>query len=244
MPPKPPPPPPTTTSSSSTPLKQTLSRAQWLSYRIGRGEQGVLTFEPYKSSLLPSWRFRTPAVARPSARALWARFEAFDAQDDFVGMDMARKFVQMGMTRAKRYANHAGGRKYEYRREDRGRPRKGVDEGEGEGEGGGADERKVRSEELPKSVRHPGKEEKEQASLIFREVWIRCKDHEGYKRRKQEFLKEQREWMKDRPWGPITRSRELPQHVGLRFFAQRLYAIEVNTNSVALTCLTAEQANS
>lgn len=28
-------------------------------------------------------------------------------------MDMARKFLQMGMTRARRYANHKGGQKYE-----------------------------------------------------------------------------------------------------------------------------------
>jgi hypothetical protein len=28
-------------------------------------------------------------------------------------MDMARKFVQMGYTRARRYANHASGRKYD-----------------------------------------------------------------------------------------------------------------------------------
>ena len=27
------------------------------SYRISRGEQGVLTFEPYKSILQPHWRF-------------------------------------------------------------------------------------------------------------------------------------------------------------------------------------------
>ena len=27
-------------------------------------------------------------------------------------MDMARKFLQMGYTRARRYTNHAGGRKY------------------------------------------------------------------------------------------------------------------------------------
>jgi hypothetical protein len=27
-------------------------------------------------------------------------------------MDMARKFIQMGYTRARRYANHKGGRKY------------------------------------------------------------------------------------------------------------------------------------
>jgi hypothetical protein len=33
-------------------------------------------------------------------------------QDDFVGADMARKFLMMGWTRARRYANHPSGRKY------------------------------------------------------------------------------------------------------------------------------------
>lgn len=66
-----------------------------MSYRIGRGEQGVLTFEPYKSSLLPLWRFRTPEVARKSSKDLWARFEQYDREDDFVGMDMCRKSIQM-----------------------------------------------------------------------------------------------------------------------------------------------------
>lgn len=64
-------------------------------YRIGRGEQGVLTFEPYKSELLPLWRFRTVQIAKKSSQDLWARFEAYEADDDFVGMDMARKFIQM-----------------------------------------------------------------------------------------------------------------------------------------------------
>ena len=32
---------------------------------------------------------------------------------DFPGADMARKFLRMGWTRARRYANHKGGRKYE-----------------------------------------------------------------------------------------------------------------------------------
>ena len=27
-------------------------------YKIARGEQGVLTVEPYKSEILPHWRFR------------------------------------------------------------------------------------------------------------------------------------------------------------------------------------------
>ena len=29
-------------------------------YRVGRGEQGVLLVEPYKSELLPHCRFKTP----------------------------------------------------------------------------------------------------------------------------------------------------------------------------------------
>jgi hypothetical protein len=41
-----------------------------------------------------------------------AQFLAYKAAGDFVGMDMARKFLQMGWTRARRYANHSGGRKY------------------------------------------------------------------------------------------------------------------------------------
>jgi hypothetical protein len=81
-------------------------------YRVGRGEQGVLLVEPYKSEILPHWRFRTPAIARRSAAKLYALFLGYKARDDFVGMDMARKFLQMGYTRARRYANHRSGRKY------------------------------------------------------------------------------------------------------------------------------------
>ena len=81
-------------------------------YRVGRGELGVLTVEPYKSELLPLWRFATPAAARKSSAALEKRFDAFVKAGDFPGADMARKFIQMGWTRARRYANHPGGRKY------------------------------------------------------------------------------------------------------------------------------------
>jgi hypothetical protein len=82
-------------------------------YRVGRGEQGVLTVEPYKGELLPHWRFKTPDDARASSQKLLAMFEDYRARDDFVGMDMARKFIQMGHTRARRYANYPGGRKYD-----------------------------------------------------------------------------------------------------------------------------------
>lgn len=81
-------------------------------YRVGRGEQGVLLVEPYKSEILPHWRFKTPEIAKQSVEEIMALFEQYRANDDFVGMDMARKFIQMGYTRARRYANYKGGRKY------------------------------------------------------------------------------------------------------------------------------------
>ena len=81
-------------------------------YRIGKGEQGVLMVEPYKSEILPHWRFRTPDLARASADRIFGLFEEYKAAGDFVGMDMARKFLQMGFTRSRRYANHKSGQKW------------------------------------------------------------------------------------------------------------------------------------
>jgi hypothetical protein len=85
-------------------------------YQIGVGEQGVLLVEPYKSELLPHGRFRTPQVAKASSQKLYEMFLDYKAKDDFVGMDMARKFLQMGWTRSRRYANHKTGRKWNAQR--------------------------------------------------------------------------------------------------------------------------------
>ena len=81
-------------------------------YRVGKGEQGVLLVEPYKSEILPHWRFKTPEIAEASSAKIYELFLEYKKQKDFVGMDMARKFLQMGITRARRYANHKSGRKY------------------------------------------------------------------------------------------------------------------------------------
>jgi Domain of unknown function (DUF4385) len=81
-------------------------------YCIGKGEQGVLLVQPYKGEILPYWRFRTPAIARESAQKIYSLFIEYKTAQDFVGMDMARKFLQMGYTRSRRYANHKSGRKY------------------------------------------------------------------------------------------------------------------------------------
>ena len=82
-------------------------------YRIGRGEQGVLLVEPYKSEICKHWRFRTPQIAFDSANRIYAMFDEYLVRGEFVGADMARKFLMMGWTRARRYANHRSGRKYD-----------------------------------------------------------------------------------------------------------------------------------
>ena len=82
-------------------------------YRVGKGEQGVLLVEPYKSEILPHWAFKTPDIAKESSTKIYELFLEYKKQRDFVGMDMARKFLQMGITRARRYANHKSGRKYD-----------------------------------------------------------------------------------------------------------------------------------
>ncbi len=71
-----------------------------------------------------------------------------------------------GMTRAKRYANHPSSRKYD----------------------------KATGAELAKSSAHKDAADKLEASNIFREVWVKCKEHKGYQRRKAAFLEEQKEW--------------------------------------------------
>lgn len=82
-------------------------------YKVGRGEQGVLLVEPYKSEILSHWRFKTPEIAKESSEKIYQLFLEYKEENDLVGMDMARKFLQMGYTRARRYTNYKGGRKYD-----------------------------------------------------------------------------------------------------------------------------------
>lgn len=82
-------------------------------YRIGIGEQGVLMAQPYKSEILPHWRFKTPEIAQESALLIYTLFLAYLEHGEFVGADMALKYLRMGFTRARRYANHPSGRKYD-----------------------------------------------------------------------------------------------------------------------------------
>ena len=138
-------------------------------YAVGKGEQGVLLVEPYKSEILPHWRFKDPEVAAVSAREIWTMFEEYLAREDFVGADMARKFLQMGFTRARRYANHQGGKKYAGPVPD---DKKGQSGAHGRAE-------------LPRQVEDPVKAA---SARIFKERWDAARAHPEYLRQKQAFV--------------------------------------------------------
>ncbi|MFZ1250128.1 MAG: DUF4385 domain-containing protein [Candidatus Microsaccharimonas sp.] len=131
-------------------------------YVIGKGEQGVLLAEPYKSEILPYWKFATPDAAEKSSEKILSLFYEYKSQNDFVGMDMARKFLQMGYTRSRRYANHKGGKKYD-----------GPVPHDKKGQSG-AHGRK----ELPRSPEDPVKAE---SARIFHERYTIAKDDSEYK---------------------------------------------------------------
>lgn len=130
-------------------------------YRVGKGEQGVLLVEPYKSEILPHWRFKTPEIAKESSEKIYQMFLDYLEQDDFVGADMARKFLQMGYTRSRRYANHKSGRKYEKN------PQK---------ESTKEAQLQARKNILPNEV-DPVKAE---SAAIFKEKWILAKTNDKY----------------------------------------------------------------
>ncbi|MEM7592193.1 MAG: DUF4385 domain-containing protein [Cyanobacteria bacterium P01_A01_bin.83] len=130
-------------------------------YRIGRGEQGVLLVEPYKSEILPYWRFKNPEIARESSNKIYQLFLEYLEQKDFVGADMARKFLQMGYTRARRYANHKSGKKY------RTNPQKAVSK---------AAEKDARQSVLPLDI-DPVKAE---SAAIFKAKWQEAKSNSIY----------------------------------------------------------------
>jgi hypothetical protein len=88
-------------------------REQPDAYEYTPNERGVFKVEPYKSELLPLWSFKTPEDARSSVAEICDKFAEYKDAQDFVGMDMVRKYLRMGFTRAMRYAKYPGGRKYD-----------------------------------------------------------------------------------------------------------------------------------
>ena len=66
-----------------------------------------------QNDICAHWRFKTPEIAVESANHIYGMYLDYRDDDDFIGMDMCRKFLEMGFTRSRRYANHHSGKKYD-----------------------------------------------------------------------------------------------------------------------------------
>lgn len=146
-------------------------------YRIGVGEQGVLLVQPYKAEILPYWKFKTEEIAQTSAEKIYELFLNYLKEDDFVGADMARKFLQMGFTRARRYANHKTGRKYKIGEEDK-------TEGLAYPYSSGS---KNKGNAVITQEADALTNEKARAAAIFKTFWFKAKDHPEYLEQKARF---------------------------------------------------------
>lgn len=120
-------------------------------YRVGKGEQGVLICQPYKAEIGQFWRFKTKEIAIESSTKIYALFLDYLYKNEFVGADMARKYLQMGFTRARRYANYKGGKKYD------------------------------QQNDYQLLERGTGEAEKAEAAAIFYEKWQQAENNENYK---------------------------------------------------------------
>lgn len=128
-------------------------------YRVGKGEQGVLICEPYKSEIGPHWRFKNIEIAEESSEKIFGMFRQYVKDHDFVGADMARKYLQMGYTRARRYCNYKGGKKYD------------------------------RENEYKPLERGTGDPEKAASAAIFYDKWKEAEADSQYARMKKEWKK-------------------------------------------------------
>ncbi|MCC8369906.1 MAG: DUF4385 domain-containing protein [Rickettsia endosymbiont of Stiretrus anchorago] len=129
-------------------------------YRVGKGEQGVLICQPYKNEILPFWKFKTPEIAKESSEKIYDMFLEYLSNNDFVGADMARKYLQMGFTRSRRYTNYKGGKKYDAEHD---------------------------YEQLEKGTGDP---EKAISAEIFFKKWQEAEENEKYKAMKKEWKKQ------------------------------------------------------
>ncbi|MFW1753588.1 DUF4385 domain-containing protein [Acinetobacter wanghuae] len=139
-------------------------------YRVGRGEEGVLLVEPYKSEILPLWKIDDEATATESSDKIFALFLDYLEKGDFVGADMARKFLLMGYTRSRRYAHHKKGSL------KTGRKNKGA-----------TPKIKVVADTAEKPQRSPEELSKIAVSKIFKEKSAQAKANEKYVELKEKF---------------------------------------------------------
>jgi hypothetical protein len=70
--------------AESPAVNESMTQSCTCAFNVSCGEQGLLTFEPYKSFLLPLWCFQTLNVAQSSPKSLCDQFIAYNKADDFM----------------------------------------------------------------------------------------------------------------------------------------------------------------
>tara|TARA_R110001583_G_scaffold7985_3_gene38871 strand:+ start:2843 stop:3496 length:654 start_codon:yes stop_codon:yes gene_type:complete len=80
-------------------------------YRTTRDSQGVYTVMPYKKDLIKYFSFSSPKSSKESAQKIYELFESYRDKNDFIGMDMARKYLQLGYKLSKRFEKYPSGKK-------------------------------------------------------------------------------------------------------------------------------------
>lgn len=148
-------------------------------YRVGIGEQGVLLIEPYKSEILPFWKFKDVESATKASARIYELFEQYLENQDFVGADMARKFLQMGFTRSRRYANHSNGKKYVDSPKDK---TKDLEYPYSSGSHNKGNDVLVQNDDWRTN-------EKAQVANIYKQAWDKARSNQKYITQKLEFVK-------------------------------------------------------
>lgn len=67
-----------------------------LLYPYTLGFDGMYTCNPYKDKFLKIWKFTSKSSARESAKNIYDEFLIHLNNEDFIGCDMARKYLQAG----------------------------------------------------------------------------------------------------------------------------------------------------
>jgi len=132
-------------------------------YKIGRGQFGVLMYQPYKSEILPHWRYKNKDAAEKSAHKIFGLFVKYIEDNDFVGADMAKKYLHMGFTRPMRYAKYPGGNKYD------------DDGNEVQAHG-------------PDTTGEWYDKDKREAAIVFRKAWKSARENSTYKSLKAKHI--------------------------------------------------------
>ena len=87
--------------SEPGPTNDTNYEAQPERYPLDMDDEQALQAAPYAARILPYWRYGSTAEAASSAAQLYELYTRYKERGDFVGMDVVRRFLRMGLKRAR-----------------------------------------------------------------------------------------------------------------------------------------------